>query len=156
MRLTAITLSTITSLVALAGCGGNEGPPPVVAPAAPPAPAPTPVHADLPPSPHRENANLVPEILEHMRAKQDAGWDREIFLGARVSSRSWEPMRNELTGRLTAKSVAADVVVRARKETNPEACRRFTLYFARDVAGGSLFFDGVGESEPFPCSKAPK
>lgn len=105
-------------------------------------------------SPHHDNAKLVPEIIEVMKAMPD--WSNEEIKGASVTSKDWIPMRNDLTGVLVKKRVDAAVVVRAKKETNPEACRVFDLSFERDVAGGPLMFGGVGESKPFPCSNAPK
>lgn len=105
-------------------------------------------------SPHPENEKLVPEIIEIMKAMPD--WSNEDVLGARVTSRDWNPVRNELTGVLIRKRIDAVVVVHAKKEPNAEACRIFTLGFERDVAGGPLMFGGVGGNKPIPCSSAPK
>lgn len=112
--------------------------------------------APLEPSPNRENEKLVPEILEVMKTYTADGWSNENFLGARVLSRSWTPVRNELTGILTARSIDALVVVRAKNEKNPEACRLFTLTFTRDAAGGPLYYGGTAGSKKFLCSLAPK
>jgi hypothetical protein len=106
------------------------------------------------PSPHPENAELVPQILAAMKRKPD--WDNEDLVGARVISRGWIPVRNELTGVLVEKAVEAVLVVHARKEKLPELCRAFDMSYRRDASGGDLYFAGTGSSTPFPCSNAPR
>ena len=108
----------------------------------------------LTPSPHPENAKLVPQILKAMKAKPD--WDNEDLLGARVVSEDWIPVRNQVTGALVAKAVEAVLVVHAKKEENPDVCRLFTMSYARDAAGGPLYYNGTGDPTPFPCVNAPK
>jgi hypothetical protein len=154
----------VLALLLAGACGGSPRATPVAL--TPPPPIPPPSAADTPdlaPSPHRENARIVPEILEALRG--NGAWKNDEIVGARVSSRSWEPARNPLTGRLVARTIEADVFVRARRATAPEACRRYLLRFSRDGAGGSLSWieeDGAGhafhsgDASPFPCSKAPK
>jgi hypothetical protein len=108
----------------------------------------------LGPSPHPENAKLVPQIIKAMQAKSD--WDNEDFIGAQVVSEDWEPVRNEYTGVLVELRVTAALIVRQKKEPNQDACRLFTMGFGKDPAGGSLFYAWTGDSTPFPCSNAPK
>lgn len=106
------------------------------------------------PSPHPENDALVPEILSAMKSVPD--WNNEIVIGARVTSPGWTPVRHEETGVLIRRSISAVLVVRARSEANPEACRLFELGFSRDVDGGPLELDGIGQSTAFVCSNAPR
>jgi hypothetical protein len=108
----------------------------------------------LAPSPHPANAALVPEILEAMRREPD--WDNEELIGAQVTSPDWIPVRDEDTSVLIGKKVEAALIVRARKETHPEACRLFDMSYYRDVAGGPLRRWGTGSSTPFPCGNAPR
>lgn len=108
----------------------------------------------LEPSPHPENDALVPEILSTMKSVPD--WKNEVIIGARVTSPTWTPIRHEGTGELMRRSVSAVVIVRAKEEPNPEACRIFELGFSRDVDGGPLALDDIGESTAFVCSNAPK
>lgn len=105
------------------------------------------------PSPHPENARLVPEILAAMQKKGD--WDNEVFIGASVTSEAWEPVRNPDTGVLTAYEINALLFVRAKSEKDPDACRVFDMSYRRDPAGGTLYYAGTGDSRPFPCSGAP-
>jgi len=104
-------------------------------------------------SPNPQNAKLVPQIIKAMKAKPD--WDNEDFLGARVTSEDWIPVRNDLTGVLVAQQVNAVLVVHAKKEQNPDVCRLFTMTYARDPAGGPLYYSGTGNPTPFPCVNAP-
>jgi hypothetical protein len=108
----------------------------------------------LGPSPHPENAKLAPQIIKVMKNKRD--WDNEDFMGAEVVSDDWQPIRNQDTGALVAKSVVAALVVHSKEEPNPDVCRLFTMSYARDVAGGALYFNGTGQPTPFPCANAPK
>ena len=106
------------------------------------------------PSPHAENAKLVPQIIKAMKAKSD--WDNEDFIGASVVSEDWEPVRNEYTGVLTELRVTAALIVHAKKEPSQDVCRLFTMGLGKDPAGGPLFYAWTGDSTPFPCSNAPK
>lgn len=108
----------------------------------------------LPPSPHPDNAALVPEILDAMRREPD--WDNEVLIGALVTSPGWIPVRDDDTSVLVGKKVDAALIVRARTETHPEACRLFDMSYYRDVAGGPLRRWGTGSSTPFPCVNAPR
>lgn len=105
-------------------------------------------------SPHAENKKLVPQIIKAMKAKSD--WDNEDFIGAQVISEDWEAVRNEYTGIVTERRITAALIVRAKKETSPEACRLFTMGFGKDPEGGPLYYAWTGDMTPFPCSNAPK
>jgi hypothetical protein len=109
---------------------------------------------DLSESPNPDNAKLVPAMLAIMQALPD--WQNDDILGARVTAKNWEPVRHPNNGRLVAREIAAIVVTHPKKSPDAEACKKFNVFFSRDVAGGSLQFSGVRGNEPIPCSKAPK
>ncbi len=102
-------------------------------------------------SPHPENARLAPQIVAAMKKVPD--WANEEIELARVTSPRWEPIRN-YRGVLVEYEIQAVIVVKAKKETNPEACRLFDMTYRRDAAGGSLYYYSTGNPRPFNCSAA--